>query len=69
MSAEEGAELLKKLAEENEAKKQEEQAAVEKHHYEVTRPSWRPETGDEKFACGVMSGIEGIKDTDRKSVV
>ncbi len=63
MSAEEGAELLKKLAEENEAKKQEEQAAVEKHHYEVTRPSWRPETGDEKFACGVMSGIEGIKDT------
>lgn len=31
--------------------------------YTVTKPSWRPEENDEKFACGVMSGIDGIKDT------
>lgn len=77
MSAREGAELLKKLAEQNEEQKREDEAAIAAHHaaaakaselpgekgYTVSRPSWRPETGDEKFACGVMSGIEGIKDT------
>ena len=71
MSAREGAELLKKLAEQNEEQKREDEAAIAAHHaaaakaselpgekgYTVSRPSWRPETGDEKFACGVMSGM------------
>ena len=76
MSAEQGEERLKRIAEENAAQKRAEDAAIAAHHatatpgetelpkgYTVSRPSWRPETGDEKFACGVMSGIEGIKDT------
>ena len=31
--------------------------------YSVSKPSWVPEEKDEKFACSVMGGIEGIKDT------
>lgn len=31
--------------------------------YSVSRPSWVPEKKDDKFACSVMGGIEGIKDT------
>ncbi len=31
--------------------------------YTVSRPSWVPEDGGSEFACGVMSGIEGIRDT------
>lgn len=31
--------------------------------YSVSRPSWVPEEKDDKFACSVMGGIEGIKDT------
>ena len=53
--------------------------------YTTSKPSWVPEEPNEKFACSVMGGIEGIKDTtvgninpmltsgkmkpDRKSVV
>lgn len=31
--------------------------------YTVSKPSWVPTENAEKFACGVMSGISGIKDT------
>lgn len=31
--------------------------------YTVSKPSWVPNENAEKFACGVMSGISGIKDT------
>ena len=31
--------------------------------YTTSKPSWVPEEKDEKFACSVMSGIEGVKDT------
>ena len=31
--------------------------------YTNSRPSWVPEDHDDKFACSVMSGIDGIKDT------
>lgn len=31
--------------------------------YTTSRPSWVPEEPNEKFACSVMSGIDGIKDT------
>ena len=31
--------------------------------YEVSKPEWAPEQADSKFACGVMSGIEGVRDT------
>ena len=31
--------------------------------YTTSKPSWVPEKDDEKFACRVMSGIDGIKDT------
>ncbi|MBR2215488.1 MAG: methylmalonyl Co-A mutase-associated GTPase MeaB [Selenomonadaceae bacterium] len=31
--------------------------------YTTSKPSWVPEEDNEKFACSVMGGIEGIKDT------
>lgn len=31
--------------------------------YTTSKPSWVPEEPNEKFACSVMSGIDGIKDT------
>ena len=31
--------------------------------YTTSKPSWVPEKDDDKFACRVMSGIDGIKDT------
>ncbi len=31
--------------------------------YTTSKPSWVPEEKNDKFACSVMSGIEGIKDT------
>ena len=31
--------------------------------YTTSKPSWVPEEPNEKFACSVMGGIEGIKDT------
>ena len=31
--------------------------------YTTSKPSWVPEETNDKFACSVMSGIEGIKDT------
>ena len=31
--------------------------------YTVSKPTWVPKKDDPKFACGVMSGIDGIKDT------
>ena len=31
--------------------------------YTNSKPSWAPEQDDKKFACSVMSGIEGIRDT------
>ena len=31
--------------------------------YTTSKPEWAPEENDDKFACGVMSGIEGITDT------
>ncbi len=31
--------------------------------YTTSKPEWAPEEKDDKFACGVMSGIEGITDT------
>ena len=31
--------------------------------YSTSKPSWVPEEPNEKFACSVMGGIEGIKDT------
>ncbi|MBQ5921279.1 MAG: methylmalonyl Co-A mutase-associated GTPase MeaB, partial [Selenomonadaceae bacterium] len=31
--------------------------------YTTSKPSWVPEEKDDKFACSVMSGIEGVKDT------
>ena len=31
--------------------------------YTTSKPSWVPEEDDDKFACRVMSGIDGIKDT------
>ena len=30
--------------------------------YTTSKPSWVPEEDDDKFACRVMSGIDGIKD-------
>ena len=32
-------------------------------NYTTSKPSWVPEEPDEKFACSVMSGIEGVRDT------
>lgn len=32
-------------------------------NYTVSKPSWVPEEANPKFACSVMSGIEGVKDT------
>lgn len=32
-------------------------------NYTTSKPSWVPEEPNEKFACSVMGGIEGIKDT------
>ena len=32
-------------------------------HYTVSKPDWVPEKADDKFACRVMGGIEGVKDT------
>jgi len=31
--------------------------------YTTSKPEWAPEQDDNNFACGVMSGIEGITDT------
>ena len=31
--------------------------------YTTSKPEWAPEEDDGKFACGVMSGIDGITDT------
>ncbi len=31
--------------------------------YTNSKPDWAPQSDDKKFACSVMSGIEGIKDT------
>ncbi len=31
--------------------------------YTTSKPSWVPEEKNEKFACSVMSGIDGVKDT------
>lgn len=31
--------------------------------YTNSKPDWAPEQDDKKFACSVMSGIEGIRDT------
>ena len=31
--------------------------------YTTSKPSWVPDEPNEKFACSVMSGIDGIKDT------
>ncbi|SEH24254.1 methylmalonyl Co-A mutase-associated GTPase MeaB [Selenomonas sp. KH1T6] len=31
--------------------------------YTTSKPSWVPEEKNDKFACSVMSGIDGIKDT------
>ena len=31
--------------------------------YTTSKPSWVPEEPNDKFACRVMSGINGIKDT------
>ncbi|MBE6099618.1 MAG: methylmalonyl Co-A mutase-associated GTPase MeaB [Selenomonas sp.] len=31
--------------------------------YSTSKPSWVPDEPNEKFACSVMGGIEGIKDT------
>ena len=31
--------------------------------YTNSKPGWAPEQDDKKFACSVMSGIEGIRDT------
>nr|MBO6294844.1 methylmalonyl Co-A mutase-associated GTPase MeaB [Schwartzia sp. (in: firmicutes)] len=31
--------------------------------YTTSKPEWAPDENDDKFACGVMSGIEGITDT------
>ena len=31
--------------------------------YTTSKPEWAPEENDDKFACGVLSGIEGITDT------
>ena len=31
--------------------------------YTTSKPSWVPQEEDDKFACSVMSGIDGIKDT------
>lgn len=32
-------------------------------NYTVSKPDWVPEHANEQFACTVMSGIEGVKDT------
>ena len=32
-------------------------------HYTVSKPDWVPEKADDKFACSVMGGIEGVTDT------
>lgn len=32
-------------------------------NYTTSKPSWVPDEPNEKFACSVMGGIEGIKDT------
>ena len=32
-------------------------------HYTVSKPDWVPEKADDKFACKVMGGIEGVTDT------
>ena len=36
---------------------------MEEQKYTTSKPSWVPEKDDDKFACSVMSGIDGIKDT------
>lgn len=32
-------------------------------HYTVSKPDWVPDKADDKFACKVMGGIEGVTDT------